>query len=135
MSAAAKISDATPDARLNARIIIRPTSIALRGIECFWTANPSGQRKCGQHSLCRLGDAQQKPGWSLLDPLAPAFAGAIKPSYVLDHVADVLGADILALPPNHFVGAVTGRAAVAVKQQHEFVVRLDAVELQPHALF
>src|SRR6185437_1882989 len=71
VSAAAKISDATPDARLNARIIIRPTSIALRGIECFWTANPSGQRKCGQHSLCRLGDAQQKPGWSLLDPLAP----------------------------------------------------------------
>src|SRR5579872_4885470 len=50
---------------------------------------------------------------------------------ILRQRADELGADFLALPPHHLVGAVARGAPAAVKQQHEHVEHVDAVKLQP----
>lgn len=57
----------------------------------------------------------------------------IATSYALSGLTYKLGADVLNLPPNNSVGAVPS-SAVAMKEQHEFVDRLDTIKLKPDAL-
>src|SRR5580692_9295318 len=52
---------------------------------------------------------------------------------VLRHRADELGADILAVAPDHFVGAALAGRAVFGENQNEFVENFVTVDMNAHA--
>src|SRR5580700_186617 len=64
------------------------------------------------------------------DPYDPTFGST---SDVLRHRADELGADILAVAPDHLVGAALAGGAAFGENQNELVVNFVTVDMNAHA--